>query len=389
MAAHDRQDRLNRALTDFARLTTRLGLSAAWPPGAGASAAQHQAFIKQVGEQLGVARQQAEGEQTRLQQRLAAGARQAGDDAGWRRLEDAVRKVEGELRAASSLRARLDEGRRSMKPKVDSLIQQSLQPEVRQQRGVLVASIAPAGLDSLAGALPQWVEAWSRYTCGWLDMDLQRVVQEAWTPREGDLPLPPPTIRPLEPRAVHTSVDLPDLSLDREQIKLGAGLYRHARSVLYGILSLTFLLGLRSGGSQQRDPFHVVLLVVGMLVAIIIGYTQVQAERDKEKARLAEDLVKRGRKEVHDAVYHGLTRAADRLTDDIQTQLFERRQDLVAWYRGQVLPALQRREQEMRTQAQEVERARRRLPRVKEHLRDLSRAGDELARLSGLVSGQG
>ena len=371
-------DRQRRALTSFSQTWGRSGLSApALPSVTAAGTGDVQAFVGSARQAVAAERQRADAALAEAQTQAASRQRGSEDDAALKRLEAAVAKLENELRAPGTLRNRLDEGRRSMMPKVDKLIQQSLEPRIEVQGGTLTARVAPEGMQALAQALPQWVEAWSRYVCGWLDVDLQRVVQEAWTPREGDLPLPPPVLAPLDARAVKAKVDLPELTLDRDQVRLGAGMYRHARTVLYGILSMTFLIGL--------DRSNRILIVVGVLVALFIGYTQVQAERDREKARMAEDLVKNGKAEVREAVRHSLDRAADRLSDDIKSQLLERRQALVAWYRGEVIPALARREAEQQAAQAAAEQARQALPRAQQRQRDLERLAEELERLAAAL----
>lgn len=368
-------DRQRRALDSFLQAWARSGLSEpALPSATTAGLGEVRAFVTSARAAVAAVQKEADRALAEAQARPAVRPRGAEDDAAWKRLEAAVTKLETALGAAGTLPKRMEEGKKSMMPKVAKLIQQSLDPQVDVQGGTISARVAPEGMQALAQALPQWVEAWSRYVCGWLDVDLQRVVYEAWTPREGDLPMPPPVLAPLDARAVKAQVDLPELTLDREQVRLGAGMYRHARTVLYGILSMTFLIGL--------DRSNKILIVVGILVALFIGYTQVQAERDQERAKISKDLLQNGKEEVRKAVQHSLDRAADRLSDDIKSQLLERRQALVAWYRGEVLPALSRREAEQQAAQAEAEQARQALPKAQERQRELKQVAVELERLA-------
>ena len=54
------------------------------------------------------------------------------------------------------------------------------------------------------------------------------------------------------------------------------GIFKHARSILYGVLSVAFLFGLRSGDNQEY--FYMALPFV-LFGAAIYGYMQHQSER--------------------------------------------------------------------------------------------------------------
>lgn len=89
--------------------------------------------------------------------KVAAGrsARDGGDVAAWRALDDAVNKLEGELISMSSLKARLAEGRRSMTAKAARVVEEHLNVQAEVVGGKVEGSLEPAGLQRLQAELPQ------------------------------------------------------------------------------------------------------------------------------------------------------------------------------------------------------------------------------------------
>jgi hypothetical protein len=94
-----------------------------------------------------------------------------GDSAGWKRLEDAIRRLEAELISPSTVRQRMDEGKRSMMPRVEKVVQERLLPVVTDTGGRLVAELDQAQIKSLEEELPSWIKAWSEYAFRWIEQD--------------------------------------------------------------------------------------------------------------------------------------------------------------------------------------------------------------------------
>lgn len=378
-------DRQRRAFDSFRSTAARTPVQGIILPKGRPTLEQLQAFVVQAREAVEQASKQREQSEAALQQTVssASSARSAARAAAFKRMDAACNKLESELRSPSSLRTRMDEGRRSMMPKVEALIQESLTPEIRRERGNMVASIAPEGLRALEAQLPQWVDGWGHYTCTWLDHDMQRSLEELWQPREGDLPLPPPRFEPLSPKVAHKALEIPTLTLQRDQLKLGSGMYRHGRSIIYGFMSLVFLISrFGADSSAMLSGWGGILLgVVLVPCAIGFGYYQVLSERTKERARLSDDLSKKAELAVRDAVRTWLDRAADRLTEDIRSQLFGRRRTFVQWYRGQVGPALQRQASKAEARADQVTAARAELKELQNSKRNVERLKAELTKL--------
>ena len=83
----------------------------------------------------------------------------SGNTAAWKRLEDAIRKLESELVSPSTVRQRMDEGRRSMMPRVEKVVAERLVPMVTDAEGRLVAELDQAQINSLEQELPSWIKA--------------------------------------------------------------------------------------------------------------------------------------------------------------------------------------------------------------------------------------
>lgn len=301
------------------------------------------------------------------------------EDAPWRRLEEACRRIEGDIKAGGTLRARLDEGRRSMMPRVERVVRERLTPRVQVERARLQATIDPEGLNALRTELPEWVRSWAAYGYGWVDVDLERGVREAWFPRDGDMPLPPPEIAPLESPAFQMDIQFPVLSLEREQSGIWATVARHGRSVFFGLLSMTFLFGV------SRNELPGWAYVIGAVIALGYAVYQAQSERLKEREKLESDLRVRAETATWETVRHWLDRCADKLNEDARRQLFERREAFVRWYREQVVPARDLREQDAAARNAAADQARRDAMKLSERQRDVQKAKDALRALQALL----
>ena len=73
----------------------------------------------------------------------------SGNTAAWKRLDDAIRKLESELVTPSTVRQRMDEGKRSMMPRVEKVVAERLVPMVTDAEGSLVAELDQAQIKSL------------------------------------------------------------------------------------------------------------------------------------------------------------------------------------------------------------------------------------------------
>ncbi len=310
-----------------------------------------------------------------------------GDSAGWKRLEDAIRRLEAELISPSTVRQRMDEGKRSMMPRVEKVVQERLLPVVTDTGGRLVAELDQAQIKSLEEELPSWIKAWSEYAFRWIEQDRAMLTDQLWKPRDGDLPVPPPNIRPLDLPNFNASIHFPQVSIERKA-KGGVGsTLRHGRSAMYGLLSMAMLGGvnLRGGGDLSEGWLMFAMFVVGG-AAIGIGMAQAKSERAQEIVRLTENAEAKAQQAIRETLRIWLDRCTDKILQSLRDQLATRREELVDWYRGQVMPALQRQLTESASRGGDAEDARRKLPRLQEKDRDIKRAVTSLEALEMLLS---
>jgi hypothetical protein len=282
------------------------------------------------------------------------------DDGGWKQLEEAVRKLEQDLRAPASLRQRLDEGRRSMLPKVERLVHSRLTPIVKQQGRRLVATVGEDGLAALRSELPEWVDGWSHYVLSWVALDLARETAVAWNRRDGELPVPPPVMRPFEPPRIQSSIELPDVAIGRDVAGFAGGILRNARSIAYGLLSLTFLFGV----ARTSIPWWV--YVVGFLAAVAIGAVMASEERAAERRKLEAEVRQKAEQATWEATRQWLDRMADKLAEHIRSELHVRREELVAWWVREVRPRALEAERTAAAARARADEARMAVPRIQE-----------------------
>lgn len=313
----------------------------------------------------------------------AAQSTKGGGDADWRRLDEACRRIEAELTKPTTLRSRLDEGRRSMMPRVEKTIQERLDPEVVAIEGRLEGSVDAEGIRLLQEELPQWVKAWGAYAYGWLDEDLARVIRREWSHREGDLPIRAPRFEPFQPPTVDGTVDIPTVSLDQKESGLGSGMYKYGRTILYGFMSIGLLFGINvRGGGDDAGVGTLLAAFVVFMAALAFGFVQAQNERRVQRDKLAEDVRRKAEQAVRDSLRIWLDRSADKINEDAQQQLEKRREAFVAWYRKEVVPARTRREKERARHAALADEARKAAPRIRDRVRELSRISDGLDKLA-------
>ncbi len=303
----------------------------------------------------------------------------------WRQLDDACRRLEQELAAPATLQSRLEQGRRSMTPRVEKLLRGRLVPTVSTQGRRLTAKMDAERFTELQQEFPGWIKAWGQFAYTWLEMDQQRLMQRLWNPRERDLPVKAPEFPPLSLPGFEARIEFPEVSLERGGLSLSGRMMKHGRTVLYGILSLAVLVGL-SPGRQADMPTWVwpVLLTVGLSAAVAIGYLQAQGERNVQRERLAAEVRHRAEQATREALRAWLDRCHDKLRDDALAQLGQRHEALVAWYRKEVRPERRRWEAMRRESAAAAADARRNLFHQQDRLRELKVL---LGRLTGIERG--
>ncbi len=287
------------------------------------------------------------------------------DDASWKRLEEAVRKLEQDIRAGATLRARLDEGRRSMMPKVERLVHSRLQPVVRVEGRKVVATISPDGLAALREELPQWVSGWSTYAMSWLELDLRRESDIAWSRRDGDLPVAPPYFRPLVAPEITSELTFPEISIQRDAGGFAGVVLRNAKSVLYGVLSMTFLFGI----SRSSIPWWV--YPIGFVASVLVGVGMASEERRSERKKLEAEIRQKAEQATWEATRTWLDRMADKLAEAGREQLHQRRFELLTWWRKDVEPMQKQAEKASTAWKARQDQLRMNLPRLQEAKRGL------------------
>ena len=289
------------------------------------------------------------------------------DEAPWRRLEEACRRVEQEIRAPSTLRARLDEGRRSMMPRLEHATREKLVPIITERDGQLRAELDPAGVAALQAELPGWLKAWTEYAYRWYDTDVDRLVEDAWNPRDGGLPVPSPRFADLVAPTLSSDIRFPVINLQKEQLSTLGGVFRHGRQ---GMMMLLGVVGIAGGSELRSNPLFIGAVAIG---AVYVGWSQATAEREKQRETLENDVRSRAEQSTRDMLRVWLDRVTDKLNEDARTQLQGRRAAFVQWYRDQVVPAQEKSRANVQKAAEEVERHRRELPKLQERLRELAK----------------
>lgn len=319
-------------------------------------------------------------EELRSVERRLAAARDAladrgrtADDAAWKRLDSALNRVESELRSPPTLRMRMDEGRRSMMPRVEAVVRERLQSSVRVEGGRMLASVDAESVATLQGELPGWLAAWGGFVAAWVERDLDRSTREAWSPREGELPLPMPALPALVAPKLSSEVSLPVESIERARSGFFGLALRHGRGILFGVLSVSFVFG-----SAAPESLRTILAVLGMPVGAVAGAFYAAAERNREREKLEQELRAKSQAAVWESVTRWLERAADKMAEDFREQLFARREALVQWHRATVLPALEKQATAAAERNQRAESARGELTKLESRQREVQRVSQLL-----------
>jgi len=319
------------------------------------------------------------------------------DDASWKRLDDACRRLEAELISPSTLRQRVDEGKRSMMPKIERLIHESVEPRVVQISGRWEAELDPSTYQKLKKDLPAWIHSWTRYVVQNVDWDIEMLRDQLWSPREGDLHslVPPPQIRNLDIPTVDTTIKFPKVRIDKKAKGIVGGTLTRARSAMYGLLSVAMLAGInlrgdktvQTGSGEEKQDFVLWLCIAGVgVAAVTLGVIQARSERAQEKERLTDTARQKAEQAIRDTIRVWVDSRWDKVAKDLKILLADRRRELMHWYRAQVIPALARRKSEAAHRGSDADDARRKLPRLQDKERDVKRASDALDTLEQLVT---
>ena len=253
-----------------------------------------------------------------------------------------------------------------MMPKVERLVHSRLQPLVKVEGRKIVATISPDGLAALREELPQWVSGWSNYAVSWLELDLRRESEIAWSRRDGDLPVGPPNVRPLAPPEITSELTFPEISIQRDAGGFAGVVLRNAKSVLYGVLSMTFLFGI----SRSSIPWWV--YPIGFFASVLVGVGMASEERRAERKKLEAEIRQKAEQATWEATRTWLDRMADKLAESARDQLHQRRFELLTWWRREVEPlqkqaekasvAWKTRQDQLRMNLQRLQEAKRNLP---------------------------
>lgn len=294
------------------------------------------------------------------------------DEAPWRRLEEACRRIEQEIRAPATLRSRLDEGRRSMMPRLEQATREKLIPIVTKVDGKLRAELDAAGVATLQSELPGWLKAWTEYAYRWYDTDFDRLMDDAWNPREGGLPVSAPRLPDLVAPTLAADIRFPFINLQKEQYSTIGGMFRHGRQ---GMMMFLGVVGLIGGSEMRSNVLFIGTVAIG---ALYVGWSQAMAERDKQQETLENDARSRAEQATRDMLRVWLDRVTDKLNEDARTQLQARRTAFVEWYREQVVPAQEKSRATAQKTAEDVERMRREIPKLQERVRELGKVEEAL-----------
>jgi hypothetical protein len=306
----------------------------------------------------------------------------------WRRVDDAFQKLEAEFTSSSALKARLAEGRRSMSSKAERVVQENLSARVTLTGNRAEAALDPEGVSTLQDALPRWVLGWADYSQRAYEVDLHRMMDRLWLTREGSLPVPRPTFPALPAPPLPQAPAFPTVSqtIDLEGI---GGVVKHARSVLYGVMSIGVLSSLHgrmagsAGGGEplMSDGAAKLLIAVAAVAAVAFGYVQYRAEQSARIERFEGDVGKRAEQAVKSVLSTWYARQNDKLLEHCTAQLHERRRALVQWYQDEVAPLRARDEAERAQEKRVAEDARRQLSDLERQTRDLDRAAAAMKKL--------
>ena len=379
----------DKALRDLGSVARRL--EPRFVPPALKEPAATRAWLEGVRGEFKTARRSADAALSAAQAQIDAAMVKPGEsEASWRALEEACRRIEQELAKPTQLRSRLEEGRRSLLPKVEKVIVEHLTAQIATRRGRFVGTLDPAGIEQLRRQTPQWMSAWVGYVYPRLDEDLTRFVEDLWNPRQTDLPIAAPRFEAFRQIDAQSTPDLPNIEIVKEASGGLGGLLRHMRSVMYSVMSLGFMFGinLRASADGEGPSIGLILVMIAVVVAAFsFGILQNSTERARLEERLTEEVQRRGEQAVRESVRVWLDRRQDKIIDDALDQYRERRRAFIRWYRETVKPAADVRVEEAQARARRGDAARKSIIQLQATARDFATARKAMKALDEALAG--
>ena len=370
-----------RAITAYASSIKRLGVSELVPP-AFESAEDLSAFLDAIGPEFQKTKKRFQNELEVYKKAQSEAPSIGGKSNIWAELDRKVDRIEDMLRNPSTLKSRLDEGRRSMMPRISPRVAELVNVTLTETEAQYTAAIDSESLLSLKSELEDWAKAWMTYTVQWLTFDINRQIEYLWVRRDGSTMVEQPTIRPLEVSMLSTTFHAPSLKGEKDKASLAGGVYRNFRTILYGVMSFTFLFGLRGSGGDSG--LFTGLMVMAGVVAVVYGFLQAKRDQERDGENLRAQLQDKAEREARDAVRIWLDRISDKMIQDVREQLHNRRSELFIWYRTSVVP---QRDSYAAAQEQRKKMASEATVKIRDleaKIRDLDRACQEYDRLKSV-----
>lgn len=335
---------VENALSSFRSIARRINIAEIVPPIRFENLTEVESFLQKAAKILLQEREKSERRLAEIQQVLNNTS--ADDLRVWQEVDKACAKMEDLLRNPPTMKLRLDEGRRSLAANINKSLNNMLEAVVREEGtgdGEIIAEITPESLQKIEESLPSWALAWSEYSFYWVHSDLNRQIEVLWTPREGDLPFQPPQLQKFalpNLQQISSTFHVSNLQLRKPKTGVLGGMYRHFRTILYGVMSVGFMFGFsRSSGDKEGFGMYSVVMILAALVAVTYGYFQSIADKETEKEKLREELLKKSERMLTDAIRYWFDRAGDKMTEYLREIAHQQRQDFVKWYRQTILPA--------------------------------------------------
>ena len=380
------------ALSAFRSVARRLNMEGVTPPMHFDDLTAVQQFIQQARHQLVVAKNKSKTQIEEIQEILS----KKSDDSNriWQDVDKACAKVEDLLRNPPTLKIRLDEGRRSLTANVNKSLHNMLIAEVKEEGsgdGFIVAEITDKSLKGIEAHLPNWALAWCEYSFDWIHSDINRQIEYLWTPRERDLPCNPPKLPKFtlpDVRRISSTFHVSDLRTEKPKTGVLGGMYRHFRTILYGVMSIGFMFGFsKSSGETEGFGLYSVVMILATLVAVSYGYFQSIADKETEKEKLRADVLKQAERMLAETVRYWFDRAGDKMTEYLRESCDQQRQLFVVWYRQTILPAKERMEQEKKEQLENIKKAQAEHRPLERKVSDLEQALVSLKKVKKEIEG--
>ena len=165
-------------------------------------------------------------------------------------------------------------------------------------------------------------------------------------------------------------------------------MYRHFRTILYGVMSIGFMFGFsKSSGETEGFGLYSVVMILAALVAVLYGYFQSIADKETEKEKLRADVLKQAERMLAEAVRYWFDRAGDKMTEYLREHCYQQRLSFVVWYRQTILPAKERMEQEKKEQLENIKKAQAEYRPLERKVSDLEQALVSLKKVKKEIEG--